>query len=312
MSSPHNVLGVPPSIKTSVGRWTPQEHEIFCHGMRLYPRQWKRIAEVVKTRTAVQIRTHAQKCWKNDNGTAKTQIKVVANNKLHPSSPKAERVRQISCPPALSSPRKKGKILNNSGLSIDTRSSTRAPDHNNAHDMMRAALDSYCNNTLSRTVVKSPVANCIGVRGADVASNANTSPTSIADSDLFNNQHYSSGSPVLYEDMILGSNPTSTEQLEVSCGSGYFQTSTCESSFEMHMPPSSSSFSSSGSSGDEFLSSASSSDDEGQLCYDPLSSELDSAVLLNGTYEDEFLGLLFDEPQDSTSHSAPLNALPVC
>jgi hypothetical protein len=280
--------------------------------MRLYPRQWKRIAEVVKTRTAVQIRTHAQKCWKNDNGTAKTQIKVVANNKLHPSSPKAERVRQISCPPALSSPRKKGKILNNSGLSIDTRSSTRAPDHNNAHDMMRAALDSYCNNTLSRTVVKSPVANCIGVRGADVASNANTSPTSIADSDLFNNQHYSSGSPVLYEDMILGSNPTSTEQLEVSCGSGYFQTSTCESSFEMHMPPSSSSFSSSGSSGDEFLSSASSSDDEGQLCYDPLSSELDSAVLLNGTYEDEFLGLLFDEPQDSTSHSAPLNALPVC
>ena len=51
---------------TRVGRWSPSEHAVFLKGMQLHPKQWKKIAEMVRTRTVVQVRTHAQKCW-NEN-----------------------------------------------------------------------------------------------------------------------------------------------------------------------------------------------------------------------------------------------------
>lgn len=43
------------------GRWTADEHSLFLSGLQKYNKQWKQIAELVKTRTVVQIRTHAQK-----------------------------------------------------------------------------------------------------------------------------------------------------------------------------------------------------------------------------------------------------------
>lgn len=43
------------------GRWTSEEHNLFLQGLKLYNKQWKLIADLVKTRTVVQIRTHAQK-----------------------------------------------------------------------------------------------------------------------------------------------------------------------------------------------------------------------------------------------------------
>lgn len=43
------------------GRWTTEEHRLFLQGLQLHNKQWKLIADLVKTRTVVQIRTHAQK-----------------------------------------------------------------------------------------------------------------------------------------------------------------------------------------------------------------------------------------------------------
>jgi hypothetical protein len=34
---------------------------VFVKGLKLHKKQWKLIAEMIKTRTVVQIRTHAQK-----------------------------------------------------------------------------------------------------------------------------------------------------------------------------------------------------------------------------------------------------------
>ena len=48
---------------TDVGRWSAMEHALFVEAMELWPKQWQKIGEVVTTRTLVQIRTHAQKCW---------------------------------------------------------------------------------------------------------------------------------------------------------------------------------------------------------------------------------------------------------
>ena len=37
------------------GRWTKAEHELFLTGLKLYDRQWKQVAAIVKTRTVVQV-----------------------------------------------------------------------------------------------------------------------------------------------------------------------------------------------------------------------------------------------------------------
>ena len=43
------------------GRWTKEEHEAFLVGLKLYGKEWKKVADIVKTRTVIQTRTHAQK-----------------------------------------------------------------------------------------------------------------------------------------------------------------------------------------------------------------------------------------------------------
>lgn len=43
------------------GRWTELEHQSFLAGLRLYGREWKKVASKIKTRTSAQIRSHAQK-----------------------------------------------------------------------------------------------------------------------------------------------------------------------------------------------------------------------------------------------------------
>jgi SHAQKYF class myb-like DNA-binding protein len=43
------------------GRWTGEEHILFLKGLEMHGKGWKKIAKLIKTRTVVQIRTHAQK-----------------------------------------------------------------------------------------------------------------------------------------------------------------------------------------------------------------------------------------------------------
>jgi SHAQKYF class myb-like DNA-binding protein len=43
------------------GRWTKEEHELFLEALKLYGKDWKKVQEVVGTRTTTQARSHAQK-----------------------------------------------------------------------------------------------------------------------------------------------------------------------------------------------------------------------------------------------------------
>ncbi|GMF51615.1 unnamed protein product [Phytophthora fragariaefolia] len=59
-------VGTPASASSTTGpskggRWTSEEHAAFLEGIRLYGKDWRRVAQVVMTRSAVQTRTHAQK-----------------------------------------------------------------------------------------------------------------------------------------------------------------------------------------------------------------------------------------------------------
>jgi SHAQKYF class myb-like DNA-binding protein len=48
--------------KTRTGRWSPGEHERFLAGLRVHgAKNWRAVAKLVRTRTVVQVRTHAQK-----------------------------------------------------------------------------------------------------------------------------------------------------------------------------------------------------------------------------------------------------------
>lgn len=48
-------------LKENTGRWSSEEHKVFLKGLNEHGKQWKKIAVMIKTRSVVQVRTHAQK-----------------------------------------------------------------------------------------------------------------------------------------------------------------------------------------------------------------------------------------------------------
>ncbi len=51
--------------QTKTGRWTDKEHALFLRGLEFFGKgRWAMIAKFMKTRTHLQVRTHAQKYFK--------------------------------------------------------------------------------------------------------------------------------------------------------------------------------------------------------------------------------------------------------
>ena len=48
-------------ILSNKGRWTQEEHDKFLEGIVIFGTIWKKVKTLIKTRTSVQVRSHAQK-----------------------------------------------------------------------------------------------------------------------------------------------------------------------------------------------------------------------------------------------------------
>ena len=49
-----------------LGRWSIEEHKRFIRGIVKYGKNWERVKNEVQTRSDIQIRSHAQKFYKNE------------------------------------------------------------------------------------------------------------------------------------------------------------------------------------------------------------------------------------------------------
>ena len=71
-------------IKFNVGRWTKEERYIFLEGMRDYGNDWKKLEQIMKTRSRSQIRSHAQKYFMRLKKKVKSQYtKFSAKNLIN-------------------------------------------------------------------------------------------------------------------------------------------------------------------------------------------------------------------------------------
>lgn len=89
-----------PSGSEATGRWTKKEHQLFTEALNKYGKEWKKVAAMVKTRTVVQTRTHAQKYFQKVMKGSSDISDVSSNNGSEAKRPRPQNETKTPIPKA--------------------------------------------------------------------------------------------------------------------------------------------------------------------------------------------------------------------
>lgn len=112
-SKPEQTLKDSLPVEKLTGRWSREEHQVFLKALDKFGRDWKKMSTMIKTRTVIQIRTHAQKYFQ----------KLEKNPALAEASKNVHHFRKRTAS-SLPRPHKKRKALK---LQKPTLGSNKAP-----------------------------------------------------------------------------------------------------------------------------------------------------------------------------------------